>query len=74
MASAGLGVGLLPEPFIHRLAVERLEAVRVIEPELSWEDAQVWNGRNLSHAARAWLKICQDVLERHSGRQRSASA
>jgi DNA-binding transcriptional LysR family regulator len=62
MASAGLGVALLPEPFIHRLATERLEAVRIVEPEISWQVAHIWNGRYLSHAARAWLEVCRSVL------------
>lgn len=62
MASAGLGVALLPEPFIHRLAGEPLEAVRIVEPELAWQVAHIWSGRYLSHAARAWLEVCQDVL------------
>jgi DNA-binding transcriptional LysR family regulator len=62
MASAGLGVALLPEPFIGRLATERLEAVRIVEPEVSWQVAQLWNGRYLSHAASAWLSVCQEVL------------
>ncbi|UTY58529.1 LysR substrate-binding domain-containing protein [Massilia sp. erpn] len=62
MASAGIGVALLPEPFIHRLAHERVHAVRVSEPVLHWQVAHVWNGRYLSHAARAWLEVCRDVL------------
>ena len=62
MASAGLGVALLPEPFIHRLAGEPLEAVRIVEPEVAWQVAHIWSGRYLSHAARAWLEVCQDVL------------
>ncbi|RJF96981.1 LysR family transcriptional regulator [Noviherbaspirillum cavernae] len=63
MASAGLGVALLPEPFINRLATGRLDAIRLVEPEVSWQVAQIWNGRYLSHAAGAWLKVCQDVLD-----------
>jgi DNA-binding transcriptional LysR family regulator len=62
MASAGLGVALLPEPFIHRLATERLETVRIVEPEVSWQVAHVWSGRYLSHAAGAWMEVCQAVL------------
>jgi DNA-binding transcriptional LysR family regulator len=62
MASAGLGVALLPEPFIHRIATERLEAIRVVEPEVFWQVAHIWNGRYLSHAAGAWLEVCQAVL------------
>ncbi|MYM85708.1 LysR family transcriptional regulator [Rugamonas sp. FT82W] len=62
MASAGMGVALLPEPFIHRLAIGRLDAVRLVEPELQWQAAHVWRGPYLSHAARAWLDVCRDVL------------
>lgn len=62
MASAGIGVALLPEPFVHRLADERLHAVRIVEPSLDWQVAHVWNGRYLSHAARAWLEVCDAVL------------
>lgn len=62
MASAGIGVALLPEPFIHRLADETLHAVRIVEPALPWQVGHVWNGRYLSHAARAWLDVCGEVL------------
>ena len=62
MASAGLGVALLPEPFIERIAGEPVEAARVIEPEISWDVAQVWNGRYQSHAATAWMLVCQEIL------------
>ncbi len=62
MASAGLGVTLLPEPFVHRLAPERVEAVRIVEPEISWEVAHVRSGRYLSHAAKAWIEVCREVL------------
>ena len=63
MASAGMGVALLPEPFVHRLAIgHRLDAVRLVEPELQWQAAHVWRGDYLSHAARAWLAVCDDVL------------
>lgn len=62
MASAGMGVALLPEPFIHRLAIGHLDAVKLIDPELPWQPAHVWRGTYLSHAARAWLEVCHDVL------------
>src|SRR5471032_2609800 len=64
MASAGMGVALLPQPFIHRLAIGHLDTLRLVEPELQWPVAHVWNGRYLSHAARAWLDVCHDVLGR----------
>ena len=62
MASAGMGVALLPEPFIHRLAIGHLDAVKLVDPELPWQPAHVWRGSYLSHAARAWLDVCHDVL------------
>jgi DNA-binding transcriptional LysR family regulator len=62
MASAGLGVALLPEPFVDRIATEHLEAVRIVEPEVSWQVALIWNGRYLSHTAGAWLEVCKAVL------------
>jgi DNA-binding transcriptional LysR family regulator len=62
MASAGLGVALLPEPFIWRIPGEPVELLRVVEPEISWDVAQVWDGRYQSHAAAAWFDVCQDVL------------
>ena len=62
MASAGMGVALLPEPFIGRLASGPLDAVRLVEPALPWQPAHVWQGGYLSHAARAWLDVCEEVL------------
>lgn len=62
MASAGMGVALVPEPFIHRLAIGKLDALPLVEPRLQWHVAHVWNGRYLSHAARAWLDVCRQVL------------
>lgn len=62
MASAGMGVALVPEPFIHRLAIGKLDALPLVEPRLQWQVAHVWNGRYLSHAARAWLDVCRQVL------------
>ena len=62
MASAGIGVALLPEPFIDRMGDEALQAVRIVEPEVAWQVAHVWSGRYLSHAARAWLDVSAEVL------------
>lgn len=62
MASVGIGVALVPEPFVRRLADPRLHAVRIVEPALTWDVAHVWNGRYQSHAARAWLEVCREVL------------
>ncbi len=68
MASAGMGVALVPEPFIHRLAIGRLDAVKLVDPELPWQPAHVWRGGYLSHAARAWLAVCDEVLSAPAAR------
>ena len=62
MASAGVGIALVPEPFVHRLAIGHLDAVRLVEPVVQWRVAHVWRRRYLSHAARAWLEVCREVL------------
>jgi DNA-binding transcriptional LysR family regulator len=66
MASAGVGVALLPEPFVHRLADNHLQAVRLIEPEVKWQVAYVTQGTYLSYAARAWLDVSRQVLGMHA--------
>ena len=62
MASAGVGVALLPEPFIHRLRGVDVAAVRVEQPDIQWRLVHIWNGRYLSHAARAWVELCETML------------
>ncbi|MGV7210021.1 LysR substrate-binding domain-containing protein [Oxalobacteraceae bacterium A2-2] len=62
MASAGMGVALLPEPFVRRLETGPVDVLRLVEPALDWQPAHIWNGRYLSHAARAWLDVCREVL------------
>lgn len=61
MASAGVGVALLPEPFVARLAAVKLDAVRVVEPTIDWQVAHVWHRHYLSRAARAWLDVSREL-------------
>jgi DNA-binding transcriptional LysR family regulator len=63
MASAGIGVAILPELLINRLAGEKLQVVRIVDPEIHWRVAQIWNRRYISCAARAWLEVCQSVFD-----------
>ncbi|RTZ40031.1 LysR family transcriptional regulator [Candidimonas sp. SYP-B2681] len=65
MARAGMGVALLPEPFVKKLNPEGLVLARIVDPEIPWQVAHIWNGRYLSHAAQAWIEICQDILGGH---------
>jgi DNA-binding transcriptional LysR family regulator len=64
LSEAGLGTTFLPQPFLARLDVSGLSVARVTEPELEWTLANIWShDRYLSHAARAWLALCAEVLE-----------
>ncbi|WP_423198629.1 MULTISPECIES: LysR family transcriptional regulator [unclassified Cupriavidus] len=64
MAAAGLGTTFLPEPLLARLeSRDQLAVARLAEPTLDWALAHIWApGRYLSHAARAWLEVCEAVL------------
>ena len=64
MAAAGLGTTLLPAPLIARLAVGDDLAIRPLgTPALDWTVAHIWKpGRYMSHAARAWLAVCGEIL------------
>ncbi|WP_137924169.1 LysR family transcriptional regulator [Cupriavidus sp. 2SB] len=64
MAEAGLGTTFLPEPLLARLEPrEGLAVARLTEPTIDWALAHIWSpGRYLSHAARAWLQVCSEVM------------
>jgi len=64
MATAGLGTTFLPEPLLKRLETrDKLAVARLTEPTMDWALAHIWSpGRYLSHAARAWLEVCGEVM------------
>ncbi|HEY0294554.1 MAG TPA: LysR substrate-binding domain-containing protein [Bordetella sp.] len=63
MASADLGVALLPEPLMRRMNTRGLSTAKLARTGLQWELAHIWQGqRYLSHAARAWLEVCQETM------------
>jgi len=62
MARAGMGVALLPEPFVTRINIQGLVCKPVSQPEILWEIALLWNERRSTHALNGWLDICQAVL------------
>lgn len=64
MAAAGLGSTLMPAPLLARLNLGPELAVRPLaDPAFAWDVALVWSAeRYMSHAARAWLKVCEAVL------------
>lgn len=63
MASAGLGYAILPDPLIRRLKTSDLCLTRLVKPDLKWQVGHIWpRDRYISHAARAWLAVCNEVL------------
>lgn len=62
MARAGMGVALLPEPFVSRLNAQGLTCKPVSQPDIHWEIALLWNERRSSHALHAWLDLCRESL------------
>lgn len=64
MASADLGVALLPEPLLQRIKTHNLSSCRLVKPKLHWDVGHIWRkDRYLSYAARAWLAVCNEVLD-----------
>src|SRR5690606_24056835 len=57
MARAGMGVALLPEPFIERINAAGLVLKPVSQPDVYWEIGVLWNASHPSHALQAWLDI-----------------
>ena len=71
MASAGLGVALLPEPLMQRIKTRGLSTAKLAKSGMQWEVGHIWlQSGYLSFAARAWLDVCDAVL----GRPRTRAA
>lgn len=63
MASAGLGVALLPEPLMLRMKTRGLSTAKLAKSGMQWEVGHIWpQSGYLSYAARAWLEVCDAVL------------
>ncbi|MDF3848034.1 LysR family transcriptional regulator [Achromobacter denitrificans] len=63
MASAGLGVALLPEPLMQRMKTRGLSTAKLAKSGMQWEVGHIWQQSGyLSFAARAWLEVCDEVL------------
>ncbi|MBV2181292.1 MAG: LysR family transcriptional regulator [Castellaniella sp.] len=61
MAQAGMGIALLPEPFIDHPESQGLQTRPLGPPDLSWDVALLspvaWS--RLGHAAQAWVDLCE---------------
>ncbi|WP_286940049.1 LysR family transcriptional regulator [Achromobacter sp. UBA4530] len=74
MASAGLGVALLPEPLMQRMKTRGLSTAKLAKSGIQWEVGHIWlQSGYLSFAARAWLQVCDAVLGKPRTRAALAS-
>lgn len=74
MASAGLGVALLPEPLMQRMKTRGLSTAKLAKSGMQWEVGHIWlQSGYLSFAARAWLEVCDEVLGKPRRRPPSAA-
>jgi len=63
MVDARLGIALLPQAVANRLAGLPFDVIRLDEEQIVWNLGLIWKKDvYLSHAARAWIKVTQDVL------------
>ncbi|MFC7392368.1 cidABC operon transcriptional activator CidR [Scopulibacillus cellulosilyticus] len=63
LAAAKLGVALLPETICNGLDRNKVNIVKLIEPEIPWHLAMVWRkDKYLSFAAREWIKFTKKLL------------
>lgn len=54
----------MPAPLLTRLNIGPELAVRPLaEPAFDWHVALIWKPDHyMSHAARAWLRVCEEAL------------
>ncbi|NLP60929.1 LysR family transcriptional regulator [Paraburkholderia sacchari] len=58
---AGVGIALLPAPYVRRLDAARFTCLPVTDPQIKWDMAIGWKRSGyLSHAARAWLGVARE--------------
>jgi DNA-binding transcriptional LysR family regulator len=58
---AGVGIALLPAPYVRRLDAARFTCLPVTDPQVPWDMAIGWKRSSyLSHAARAWLDVARE--------------
>lgn len=63
MVNANLGIALLPEAVANRLENWPFDVVRLNEEQIVWHLGLIWQKNvYLSHAARAWIQVTQEVL------------
>lgn len=60
LVAAGMGVGFLPQMIAEQRKHPDVRIHKIKDAELNWDMALIWRkGAFLSHAARAWLTLCE---------------
>jgi len=63
MVAARLGLALLPHAVASRLEGQPFDVIRLDEEQIVWHLGLIWKKDvYLSHAARAWIQLTQDLL------------
>jgi DNA-binding transcriptional LysR family regulator len=63
MVDARLGIALLPQSVASRLEGQPFDVVLLDEEQIVWSLGLIWQKNvYLSHAARAWIQVTQEVL------------
>jgi len=66
MVAAQLGIALLPSTVTTRLQGLAYDVIRLDEEQIVWHLGLIWQKDvYLSHAARAWIQLTQDMLGKH---------
>ncbi|TDR82705.1 LysR family transcriptional regulator [Paludibacterium purpuratum] len=63
MVNAKLGIALLPQSVTDRLESWPFDVIRLDEEQIVWNLGLIWQKDvYLSHAARAWIQVTQEIL------------
>jgi len=62
LVAAGLGIAFLPRMIAQQRTHPSVRHILLAEPETEWHMAMIWRRDGyLSHAARAWLALAQEL-------------
>jgi len=65
LVATGLGVGFLPRMIAEQRDHPAVRRVLLAEPDIAWDFALIWRrGGYLSHAAKTWLALVEDLGSR----------
>jgi DNA-binding transcriptional LysR family regulator len=65
LVAVGLGIAFLPRTVAEQRPHPSVRLVLLEEPQTEWNPAMIWRrGAYLSHAAKAWLAIIRESMEK----------